>query len=121
MDGMVEISIVRQVVNSDPLDWFTSPKTRANRFQIRTISPNLFVAIHADARGRDSGRGSSFYRGVTVAAINTVISNVVFMAKLYRLLPLEPLAGIPGRPINLGRNPKRGHQNEDGAKNADLG
>jgi len=57
---------------------------------------------------------------VTVAAIYSIITDVMFVAKLHGLLAFHPLARIPRRAIDLGRNPKRGQKNEDGSKNTHL-
>ena len=57
---------------------------------------------------------------MTVATIDTVVSNVVLMTELDWLLPLEPLARIPGRAIKFYCNPKSGKENEDSAINRKL-
>ena len=45
----------------------------------------------------------------------------MLMTKLYRLLPFDPLAGVPGRTIDFSAYPKCRKQNENGAENAELG
>ena len=121
MNAVVEISVVGQVMYSDPLDRFASAKTGAHWFKIGAVSPDLLVAIHARVRGWHAGRRRCFYRGMAVAAINAVVPNVVLMTKLDRLLPLEPLARVPGRAVEFRCNPKNGNENEDSAINRELG
>ncbi len=58
---------------------------------------------------------------MTVAAIDAVISGVMFVAKLDRLLTLNPLSCVPGGAVQLGRCPKRRQQNEDRAKDTYFG
>ena len=47
VDAVIEIDIIRQVVNANPFEWLTSAKAGADRFEIRTVGPYLLVAIHA--------------------------------------------------------------------------
>ena len=47
MNAVIEISVIRKVVHSDPLDWFAGTKTGANRLEIRAIRPDLLMAVHA--------------------------------------------------------------------------
>jgi len=95
MNAVVEISVVGQVMYPNPLDRFAGAKTGAHWFKIRAVRPDLLVAIHARVRGGHASRRRCFYRGMAVAAINAVVSHVMFVAKLDRLLSLNPLAGVP--------------------------
>jgi len=58
---------------------------------------------------------------MAVAAINAVVSHVMFVAKLDGLLSLNPLAGVPGRTVQLNCNPQSGKENKDSAINRELG
>jgi hypothetical protein len=57
---------------------------------------------------------------VAVATIDTIVADVMLVAKLDWLLSLNPLAGIPGRAIELSRNPKQSHQNKHSAIDRQL-
>src|SRR6267154_533820 len=114
---MIEIGKVGKVVHADPFQRLPGLETCAHRFQIRAIGPNLFVAIHAHRRRRNSSRGRSLNRRVAIAAINAVVAHMMLMTELDWLLTLDPLAGVPSRPSNLCRNPKGREQNKDGAVN----
>ena len=96
VNAVIEIGVIRQVVNSDPLNRFTAAKTDTNRFEIRALGPNLFVAIHAGVGRGHSGGSGGFDRRMTVAAIQTVVANMVLVTKLDRLLAFNPQAGVPG-------------------------
>ena len=47
MNAVIEISVVRQVVHSNPLDRFAVAEAGTHRLQIRAICPKLFMAVHA--------------------------------------------------------------------------
>ena len=121
MNAVVEISVVGQVMYSDPLDRFASAKTGAHWFKIGAVSPDLLVAIHARVRGGHASRRRCFDRGMAVAAINAVVSHVMFVTKLDGLLSFNPLAGVPGRTVQLNCNPQSGKENKDSAINRQLG
>src|SRR5438309_10022308 len=93
MNAVIEISEVRQIVHAYPLQRLAAAKTRAHRLEIRTISPDLLVTVHACAGRRHAGGSRCLNRGVTVAAIDAVIADVMFVAELNWLLALDPLAG----------------------------
>jgi hypothetical protein len=57
---------------------------------------------------------------VTVATIDTVVSDVMFVTELDRLLPFHPLAGIPRRTIEFDGDPKEGDNNKDRAVDSNL-
>ena len=121
MNAVVEISVVGQVMYPNPLDRFASAKAGAHWFKIRAVSPDLLVAIHARVRGGHASGRRCFYRGMAVAAINAIVSHVMFVAKLDGLLSLNPLAGVPGRTVQLNCYPQSGKENKDSAINRQLG
>src|SRR6266446_9051749 len=115
MNAVIEISKVRQVVHSKPFNWLARAEALANRLQIRAVRPNLFVTVHAGGGSRQARRGSRFHGCVTVAAIDAVVADVMFVTELDRLLALNPLAGVPGRAIKLSRDPQQRDENKHGA------
>jgi hypothetical protein len=58
---------------------------------------------------------------MSITAINTVVSHVMFMAELNGLLTLNPLAGIPGRAIQFDCDPQRCDKNKYSAIDRDFG
>ncbi len=120
MNAVIEISKVRQVVHSNPLDWFASTKALADWLQVRAVRPNLLMTVHAGGSSRKACRGSRFHGCVTVAAIDAVVADVMFVTKLDRLLTLNPLAGVPGRAIKLSRDPQQRDENKHGAIDRQL-
>ena len=49
---------------------------------------------------------------MTVTAVYAIVSDVVFMAELDWLLSLNPLTGVPGRPVEFCRHPQNGDENK---------
>ena len=120
VNTVIEVSVIRQIVHAFPLDRFVRFETRAHGFEIRTIGPDLFVAIHA-RRGRRQSRGRGRFDGrVTVAAIDAVVTDVMFMTELNGLLNLNPLAGVPRGTIQLNRHPQQSNDYKNGAINRDF-
>lgn len=50
MNAVIEIGIVRKIVNPDPFHWFAVAKAGSHRLKVRTVGPDLFVTAHADFR-----------------------------------------------------------------------
>ena len=57
---------------------------------------------------------------MTVAAIDAVVTGVMFMTELNRLLAFDPLAGVPGRTIQLNSDPQQSNDYENGAVDRDF-
>src|ERR1700687_963265 len=48
MNRVIKVSEVGQVMDANPFQWLCALDTCAHRFEIRTIRPDLFMAVHAD-------------------------------------------------------------------------
>jgi hypothetical protein len=57
---------------------------------------------------------------VTVAAIDAIVTDVMFMTELNGLLTFDPLAGVPGGTIQLDSDPKQSDDYEHSAINRDF-
>jgi hypothetical protein len=57
---------------------------------------------------------------VTVAAIDAVVTGVMFMTELNGLLAFDPLAGVPPGAIQLNSDPQQSNDYENGAINRDF-
>ena len=95
VNAVIEVCVVWQVVYPDPLYGFVVTKAGANWFEIGALSPDLLVAAHTRFRCWQPRTRRGFNSGVTVAAVKTVIADMVLMTKLDRLLSLDPLSGVP--------------------------
>jgi hypothetical protein len=57
---------------------------------------------------------------VTVAAIDAVVTDVMFMTELDGLLSFKPGAGVPGGTIQLNSDPQQSNDYENGAVDCDF-
>jgi hypothetical protein len=116
MDAVVEINKIGEVVYPGPDQRFAGSKTGTNRFQVRTINPDLRMTIHARFRGRDSGKTGCFNAGVTVSAVNSHSTNMMSMTELNRLLPRNLcLCDVRGT-VDFGSHPGQTCNNEQKSK-----
>ena len=120
VNAVIEISEVRQIVYADPLDRLAASETRAHRFEVWTIGPDLFVAVHARRSGWQSGGSRRFHGRVTVTAVDAVVADVMFVTELNRLLPFDPLTGVPGRTVQLNSYPQQSNNYEESAVNRNF-
>src|SRR5437667_836053 len=98
---MIEVGEVRKIVHTHPFERLAVFETVAYRFEIGTVSPDLFVAIHADRRRRHPRGIRSLNRRVAIATIDAVIAHVVLVTELDWLLALDVRAGVPAGSINF--------------------
>lgn len=115
MNAVIEIGEFRKPVNFHPLNRFARAIAFPHRFQVSGVVEQNRVAIHTGLRGRDSGRGGSFNRSVTVAAINSVIAHVMFVAELHRLLAKNVL------PREIRRTSERQYPGESKSRQENRG
>ena len=57
---------------------------------------------------------------MTVAAIDAVVTGVMFMTELDGLLSFDPRTSVPGGTIQLNSDPQQSNDNENGAINRDF-
>src|SRR6266568_8096963 len=91
MNAVIEIDEIGQAVHFVPLDRFVGAKALANRFKIGRAIEKHRVAVHAGLRRRNPGNRGRFHAGVTVTAVDAVIANVMLVAELHGLLPVDVL------------------------------
>src|ERR1700756_4003686 len=94
VNRVIEIGEVRQVVNANPLQWFPGLETGGHLFELRPVSPNLLMTIHADRGRRNASGCGRLDRSMTIATVDAVIADVVFVTELDWLLALDPLTGV---------------------------
>ncbi len=116
--AVIEIDEVRQVMNSDPLNRLIVAERSAHGLQIRTVSPDLRVTVHAGLCRRHPCRSRLLYGRVAVAAINAVVAHVMLVAELYRLragyVGLSVVAGA----VERRQKPEQRCSYEDSAEDA---
>jgi hypothetical protein len=93
VNGVVEVDVIGQAVDLDPLDGLICPVAFADRFEIADVAKENRMAIHAGFRWGDTGECGSFHAGVTVTTVDAVIADMVLVAELHGLLARHALIG----------------------------
>ena len=96
VNAVIEVDVIGQAVDLDPLNRLVSTKAFANRFEIADIVEEDGMAIHAGLGGRNARIAGTFHAGMTVAAVDAVVSNMVLVAELYRLIAGNAFVGDIG-------------------------
>src|SRR5262249_33466274 len=86
VNAVVEISKIGQIVHARPGNRLSCSETLAYGFERRARIPDLGMAIHASLGRRNTGERRSFNRCVTIAAIDTLVPDMMSVAKGHRLL-----------------------------------
>jgi len=121
VNAVIEIDEVGQIVHALPDDRLTGAPAFADRLQIRAVCKELRVTVHARLCRRYSGKRRFFDRRMAIAAIYSVIADVMFMTELNRLfLRLECAGGI-GRPAQLGEDPGNDGEYKYGSEDGEAG
>jgi hypothetical protein len=79
------------------------------------------MTIHAGLGWRDAGKRRGLDGRVTVAAVDSVIADMMFVAELHWLLSRDEGLGRVGRPGESRHEPKKCPKDENSAKNTHLG
>src|SRR5437660_11124462 len=69
MNAVIEIDVIRQIVDSHPFDWLSGARALADRLQVWAVRLNLRVTVHAGLRRRDCVSRSSLDECVARATI----------------------------------------------------
>ena len=113
VDAVIEIDVFSQPMHAHPVNGLIGAVALANGLQITRGVEQHRVAVHAGFRGRNARGGGALYARVTVAAIDTVIADVVLMTKLNGLLARYVLVRQIGRtrgPEDAGQRQTRQKQ-----------
>src|SRR5258708_382684 len=113
MNAVIEKSEVGKLVHAGPLQRFAGAVAGADGFEQLGVRPDLRVAVHTRAGGRNAGEARRLNRSVTVAAVNAQPRNVVLMTKRHRLRLADAGVGGVGRALDLHGPPseRRKHGN----------
>src|SRR5690625_6986568 len=83
---VIEIGIIWEHMNTDPLDGFSCLPALPDEFQIFIICFNLIVAVHTGLSGGDIGMSGVENLSVTILSIHSELASVGFVAVRDRLL-----------------------------------
>src|SRR5215831_18681297 len=118
VEAVIEVGKIRQIIHSGPGKRLSRLETVPHWGQEGTLSPDIGEAIHTGSSGRHPGKGADFYRGVTIAAVNTKSADVMLMTELHRLLACYTLlSGVAG-PVQRRHEPEQPSQNKHRTQNA---
>lgn len=120
MNAVIEIDVLRKVVNAVPLDRFVISEACSDRLKVRSIGPKLAVAIHTRLGRRHTGGCGCLDRLMAISAVNTVIAHVMLVRELHRLLYFEVLSRQIGRPRKLRPGVKTNARQQYNRDHADL-
>jgi len=121
VNAVIEINVVRQPMYAHPFNRFIGSIAFPNGLEISGIVEQNRMAVHARFRRRNSRGGGGLNRGMTIAAIDTIIADVMFVAELNRLLAGDVLVRQIGsaRQTHDGAKPQGSEQRAK--KDTDLG
>jgi len=86
VNAVIEVNVVRQIVDPRPLDRRARLPTRANGLQHRGVFPDLRMTGHAGLDGRHTSDGGLLYAGVAITTINPEPGDVMLMTERHRLI-----------------------------------
>jgi len=121
VDAVVEIGEVRKIVHASPSNRFARAPALADRFQIRTVSPDLCVTTHTGPSRGDSRKSALLNRSVAIAAIDAVVADMMFVAELNRLLARKKSLCVVRRPVEFQQEPHDDSNKKHSAVNRELG
>ena len=110
---MVEIGVVWNLVDADPVDGLAGFPALAHGGELRTVGLDLSVARHAGLGSRDIRVRSDFDEAVAVTAIHAELLNVNHVGEGNRLVRLvaDPRvfgSELIGEPASNGRDQRTG-------------
>jgi len=93
MNAVVEIDEIRQTVHLDPLDGFIASIALTDWVKVGGSTEQNRMAVHTNLRWGNSRISGGFHARVAVSAVDPVVADMVFVAKLHRLRLRDELIG----------------------------
>jgi len=121
VNAVVEIRKIAEAMDLHPLDRFTGSIALAHRLQITDVIEQNRVAVHTGFRGRDAGGSGILNGSMTVAAVDAIVSHMMFVAELHRLLAENILPRKIRRARERQDSRKRQSRQENRGKQAKTG
>lgn len=81
MNAVIEVDILRKLINTCPLDRKSRLVTPAHRFQVWRHRPHFGVTIQTNRGGRDIRERAIFHADMTIPAVYPEAAHVVFMTE----------------------------------------
>lgn len=121
VNAVVEIRVLWQVMYSLPFYWLILTEALLHKLKIRTVRPDLAVAIHARLRGWHPGCCRGFDCRMAISAIDPIIAYVVLVTELNGLLFLYVTTRKVRRASDLSVGVKCGAREYDHQNHTDPG
>jgi hypothetical protein len=121
VDAVIEIDKVGEVMNTRPLERLIVLPACTNRLEISARRKQLRVAIHARLGRRQACARCNLDRRMTVTAIETIITYVMFVGELDRLLSRHERTRHIRGSVYLGCSPKDRPNQKEWPENAEPG
>jgi hypothetical protein len=113
MNAVVEIDEICKAMNLHPLDGLVGAIALPHGLEVIRIVEKHRVAVHAGFCGGDSRDGGCFHARVTISAVDTIVADMVFVAKLHGLLARDILI----RGIGRASDPQHACESKPSEKN----
>src|SRR5262249_3453046 len=120
VDRVVEVDVVGQVVDLDPLDRLARPPALADGLELGRLVPDLRVAVHAGLGRRGVRVGGLLDAGVAIAAIDAHRSGVVLVGELDGLDASDVLLRHVRRSVDGVEEPEQQRHEEDETEDRDT-
>lgn len=93
MNAVIEIDEIRQMVHPDPLDGFIASIALTDWLKVGGSAEQNRMAVHTNLRWGNPCIRGGFHARVAVSAVDPVVADMVFVAKLHRLRLRDELTG----------------------------
>lgn len=93
VNTVIEVDKIGEAVDFNPWDGLIGAETLADGLEVARIVEEYRMAVHAGLCGRNAGDRGGFHARVTIAAIDSVVANVMLVAELYGLFARNILIG----------------------------
>jgi hypothetical protein len=113
VDAVIEIDEIGKIVDPIPAKRLVLAKAGPYRLEHVAVSPDLFVTVHADRGGRDTGERANFDSIVTIPAIDADSGDMMLMAERNRLIERYSLIRDIWRINDCRPTPRYNRDNKD--------
>jgi hypothetical protein len=120
VNAVIEIDEIGEIVDSRPRNRLAGAITGADRFQNLGVGPDLRVTSHARFCGRQTRERGGFDGRVTVAAVDAIVTDVMFMTERDGLVLGDSHIGGEGARVEFVRRPDERTEGQHQTSDADF-
>ena len=107
MNAVIEINVIGQIVHAGPFQRHIGGKAFPHRCQDGRIVKDLRMTSHASFTGGHAGEARFLDGVMAIAAIDSVVANVMFVTEGNRLIERDSDISSVRRPKNFRSRPAR--------------